>query len=781
MTSPTIRHDNMVGILAPTGRDADVTLSVLNQSDISACSARSMEHACALITSGSSAMIIAEEALTLNTLDLLASTLAAQPNWSDYPLVILALPGRASDKSRSILSDLNSFTNATVLERPLRKSTLISTINVALRSRRRQLELRDRLAETDGLALQREEMLEQQRRIAETLQFSILESPPRNAFTNLEIETQYVPAGNEAMVGGDFFDAFSVDGRVALVVGDVVGKGLTAAAQMAEIKYALRAIVRQNPSPARALAQLNKYVVTGDRVRWKEDQTLVAVILALVDISTGKVSVAVAGAEPPIYARESFLSELVNVTGLPIGAAIEATYQSTTFQMLQGDLLFLATDGLTEARNGDNYFGIEGLIATVDKAKSANTTAEVASAIIADALAYTDRGFRDDVCLLVARWLGSDPANSVNIGVDGTPSILNDSEKALAKSNATFLSLSEQYLNRLTSSVQQAIEPEAVLWDVLTTIAQFLNVSSSYYAEFDQQNKTFVIQRDYCRDTPSIAGTLSISNLGEQVIEDLKNGGSVVIEDAMLDARTADNYDDSYAKLNIRAMAWIPLMRDGQLTGIMGVHDSSTRHWSARDLRVISETANVTRVVWENSCLNRRTQANAQQQRTFLRDVLMSVTQGHLILCDGKEDLPLRLAPYGDVLHVDETGGLAAARRLCASACAAAGLSLDRRYDLETAVSEAAMNAITHGGGGTVETFIDLDGAVQMCVTDHGSGISDENLPRATLAKGFSTSDTLGHGMKMMLQTADRVYLLTGDTGTIVVLEQSRERAHQLW
>jgi len=65
-----------------------------------------------------------------------------------------------------------------------------------------------------------------------------------------------------------------------------------------------------------------------------------------------------------------------------------------------------------------------------------------------------------------------------------------------------------------------------------------------------------------------------------------------------------------------------------------------------------------------------------------------------------------------------------------------------------------------------------LEGIVQVRVSDHGEGIAVENLPRATLERGHSTKATLGHGMKMMLQTTDALWLLTGTTGTTVVLVQ---------
>ncbi len=92
------------------------------------------------------------------------------------------------------------------------------------------------------------------------------------------------------------------------------------------------------------------------------------------------------------------------------------------------------------------------------------------------------------------------------------------------------------------------------------------------------------------------------------------------------------------------------------------------------------------------------------------------------------------------------------------------------------------MNAAVHAGEGTGLVFVDAQSdMVQVRVTDRGSGISLENLPHATLQKGFTTAGTLGHGMKMMLQTADRVYLLTGPSGTTVVIEQERVAQPSTW
>ena len=79
------------------------------------------------------------------------------------------------------------------------------------------------------------------------------------------------------------------------------------------------------------------------------------------------------------------------------------------------------------------------------------------------------------------------------------------------------------------------------------------------------------------------------------------------------------------------------------------------------------------------------------------------------------------------------------------------------------------MNAVVHGGGG--ETAIRGDeSAVQIWIADHGTGISLSQLPRAALEFGYSTKDSLGQGFWLMLRSADSVFLLTGSTGTTVVL-----------
>lgn len=178
------------------------------------------------------------------------------------------------------------------------------------------------------------------------------------------------------------------------------------------------------------------------------------------------------------------------------------------------------------------------------------------------------------------------------------------------------------------------------------------------------------------------------------------------------------------------------------------------------------------RDVTDRLALEKERQETARRELRFLRDVLASVTEGKLWLCADESELPQPGAAQSEAVELTPEAGLYALRRLAEGYAGTAGLSPLRQHDLMTAASEAGMNAIVHAGGGTGRVSVDAHGRVQVRVTDHGTGIAMENLPRAALARGFSTKATLGHGLKMMLETADRVFLLTGPTGTTLVLEQ---------
>jgi len=172
----------------------------------------------------------------------------------------------------------------------------------------------------------------------------------------------------------------------------------------------------------------------------------------------------------------------------------------------------------------------------------------------------------------------------------------------------------------------------------------------------------------------------------------------------------------------------------------------------------------------------------AKKQRRFLREVLSSLTEGRLRLCDMESGLPAPLtAVFAEPIALTQQS-LRALRSCVIAFAEEADWHRERRQDFETAVGEAGMNAVVHGRNAYAEIRgTPADGTAQVWIRDEGHGIDENALHRATLEKGYTTAGSLGHGFWMMLKTADRVYLLTGPSGTTVVLEQDRHPQEPAW
>jgi len=171
----------------------------------------------------------------------------------------------------------------------------------------------------------------------------------------------------------------------------------------------------------------------------------------------------------------------------------------------------------------------------------------------------------------------------------------------------------------------------------------------------------------------------------------------------------------------------------------------------------------------------------ARRVRGFLKDVLSSVTEGKLDLCESLKDLPGPLEHSLGKLSLTPPGAIRELRVIVQDACTEAGLDEMRALDFVTASSEAAMNAVVHGADGSAETSYDSRGCVQVRITDNGGGIAVEDIPRATLERGYTTAGTMGHGFWIILKTADRISMVTGPEGTIIVVEQERSTPQAPW
>jgi hypothetical protein len=195
-----------------------------------------------------------------------------------------------------------------------------------------------------------------QRRVALSLQESLL--PRVEAADGLEVAARYRPGEAVAKVGGDWFDVLPLEGgRTALVIGDVMGRGLHAAALMGQLRAAVRAYAQLDLEPEDILRQLDRLV---EHIADDEDATIVTCVYAVFSPATGDVAYASAGHPPPIVVGASGpCGRPVDMTAaapLGVGGTVFECHHVT---LSPGDTLVLYTDGIVEKRTEDIDVSIE--------------------------------------------------------------------------------------------------------------------------------------------------------------------------------------------------------------------------------------------------------------------------------------------------------------------------------------------------------------------------------------------------------------------------------------
>lgn len=247
----------------------------------------------------------------------------------------------------------------------------------------------------------REQLLAERSRVAASLQGSLL---PRRLpqIPISEIAARYEPAGDGHEIGGDFFDAFPLDEDTwALVLGDVSGKGAEAAAVTAETRYTLRTLADARHSPSRTLRDLNARLLASTDI--ERHCTLVYALLRPVG-GTLQMTFSLAGHHQPLVLRSTGTVEPVGRLGTVLGLLeeVELHDSHTTFE--PGDLLCMFTDGLIEARNGNELFGAERVAAILTTLHT-RPIEELATELVHAARRFHGHDLDDDLALLLLRTL----------------------------------------------------------------------------------------------------------------------------------------------------------------------------------------------------------------------------------------------------------------------------------------------------------------------------------------------------------------------------------------
>jgi serine phosphatase RsbU (regulator of sigma subunit) len=250
-----------------------------------------------------------------------------------------------------------------------------------------------------ALAVDNARLYQHQKDFAETMQRSLL---PRELPRVPGLDLGHVYQSSARVdVGGDLYDFVVLeDGRLAVAVGDVLGKGIGAAADMAMTKFSFRVLARDASEPSSVLASANDVVC--DEI---EPGKFVTLVYALVDPDAREVACASAGHPPARVVHPSGEVTTVGTPGLALGIERDQEYPAERVRLEPGSTVVLFTDGVIEARRDGKLYGEERLERLLASRRGL-AAQELAEAILADCRAFGGGELGDDcaiVCLKLAR------------------------------------------------------------------------------------------------------------------------------------------------------------------------------------------------------------------------------------------------------------------------------------------------------------------------------------------------------------------------------------------
>jgi len=247
------------------------------------------------------------------------------------------------------------------------------------------------------------ERIESELMIAHGIQMSILPKifPPFPDREEFDINAMINPARE---VGGDFYDFFLIDhDHLCFAIGDVSGKGVPASLFMAVTKTLIKATSSKGIAPGEILTRVNRELSQGN------DTCMFATIFCgVLNTSTGEISYANGGHNPPLILREgSEAAWLEGSGGIVVGAVEDAIYKTGQALLRPGDSIFLYTDGVTEAMNEKEEFFSDNRLRTMITLNQSHPSKELISRVAEEIARFSQNiPQADDIAMMMIRFCG---------------------------------------------------------------------------------------------------------------------------------------------------------------------------------------------------------------------------------------------------------------------------------------------------------------------------------------------------------------------------------------
>lgn len=235
--------------------------------------------------------------------------------------------------------------------------------------------------------------------LAQTLQQSLIPPEPPH-IPGLDVGAAYHPVGRGLDVGGDFYDVFEIAGGVwGVIMGDVSGKGAEAAGVTAAARYTARGAAVQSRRPSDVLTSVNQALLRDRSDRYCTMCYATVHLRGAADVS---LTLSLGGHPLPLRVPQEGPIDRLGRSGTVLGAFDDVTLYDDPVALQPGDMVVLYTDGLTDGRRGEDFFGQDRLLQELDELRGASAP-DVASNLVERVVTYQDGWPRDDVAVVALR------------------------------------------------------------------------------------------------------------------------------------------------------------------------------------------------------------------------------------------------------------------------------------------------------------------------------------------------------------------------------------------
>jgi PAS domain S-box-containing protein len=549
--------DRRILILAPTKNDAQLAADFLTKSGLVSHICRDVSDLCAKVGQGCGAILLAEETLAAGSISLLVETLARQPAWSDIPVTIITSGGEANQMRLRRLAIFGPSGNVTMLERPFRPGTLVSTLEVALRSRQRQYEVQ-KLLQTQGELMRERE--------AQAQLFDITLSSITDLAYTFDLEGNWIYANQPLL---------KIWGKT---LAEIRGKSSLQLGYPRELAHRLKRQVKEviaTRRPVKGETYFKDAAGVEDYHEYIFSPVLAADGTVTAVCGTTRLTTERKRVESMLRQNEALFSALVELA--PTGVFVV----DSQFLVRQINPRALPLFAQVQPVIGCNFSEV------MRKFWGPELGAEI-SQIFRHTL-VTGEPYKSPRFAEHRQDLNVDQAYEWEIQrvtlPDGSPGVVcyfNDiTETERNKANLAFLATIGDDLLRLDTV-------DDILNTVCAKICEYLRLPIGCFVEINEAADISNVTHE-CRlaEMPSLIGTYKLSEyLSVDFQKILRAGECFIVRDTAADPRTDAK---KFAALRLRSFICVPLIADGRWKFMFNVHDARPRDWREDEITLLRE------------------------------------------------------------------------------------------------------------------------------------------------------------------------------------------------